>query len=85
MYQLLFSCAISFSKRIISVSNTLNISVLTKICSSPPFRKLKTFTKYNLFEFIKQCYDILHLDTVEYVIEHDIANRIQNGICYQER
>lgn len=45
----------------------------------------KLFTKYNLFEFIKQCYDILHLDTVEYVIEHDIANRIQNGICYQER
>ena len=43
----------------------------------------KLFTKYNLFEFIKQCYDILHLYSVEYVIENDIANRINNGICYQ--
>ena len=42
----------------------------------------KLFTKYNLFEFIKKCYDILHLDSVEYVIENDIANRINNGICY---
>ena len=44
----------------------------------------KLFTKYNLFEFIKSCYDILHLDSVEYVIENDIANRINNGICYKE-
>ncbi|MDD6484207.1 MAG: DUF3791 domain-containing protein [Clostridiales bacterium] len=42
----------------------------------------KLFAKYNLFEFIKQCYDILHLDGVEYVIKNDIANRIDNGICY---
>lgn len=42
----------------------------------------KLFTKYNLFEFIKNCYDILHLDSVEYVIENDIANRINNKIYY---
>lgn len=42
----------------------------------------KLFTKYNLFEFIKNCYDILHLDSVEYVIENDIANRISNKIYY---
>ena len=42
----------------------------------------KLFTKYNLFEFIKNCYDILHLDGVEYVIENDIANRINNKIYY---
>lgn len=40
------------------------------------------FSKYNLFEFIKNCYDILHLDDVDYVIGNDIAHRIANGICY---
>ncbi len=44
----------------------------------------KLFTKYNLFEFIKNCYDILHLDGVEYVIENDIANRINNKIYYTD-
>lgn len=43
----------------------------------------KLFTKYNLFEFIEKCYDILHLDDVESVIENDIANRIKNEIFYQ--
>ena len=41
------------------------------------------FTKYNLFEFIKRCYDILHLDDIEYVIENDIADRITNCVYYQ--
>lgn len=41
------------------------------------------FTKYNLFKFIKDCYDVLHLDDVEYVIKNDIANRINNGIYYK--
>lgn len=42
----------------------------------------KLFTKYNLFEFIKKCYDVLHLDDIEYVIENDIAERITNGVYY---
>ena len=42
----------------------------------------KLFTEYNLFEFIKNCYDVLHLDDVEYVIENDIAKRISGGIRY---
>ena len=41
------------------------------------------FAKYNLFEFIKNCYDILHLDDIDYVIENDIADRITNGIYYE--
>ena len=43
----------------------------------------KLFTEYNLFEFIKNCYDVLHLDDVDYVIENDIAKRISNGIRYR--
>lgn len=43
----------------------------------------KLFTQYNLFSFINKCYDILHLDDIEYVIENDIADRIANGIYYQ--
>lgn len=42
----------------------------------------KLFAKYNLFEFIKNCYDVLHLDDIEYVIENDIADRISRGILY---
>ena len=42
----------------------------------------KLFTKYNLFEFIKKCYDVLRLDSVDYVVKNDIANRIDNKICY---
>lgn len=40
------------------------------------------FTKYNLFEFIKKCYDVLRLDSVDYVVESDIANRINNKIFF---
>ena len=43
----------------------------------------KLFAKHNLFEFVKNCYDILHLDDIDYVIENDIANRITNGVYYQ--
>lgn len=43
----------------------------------------KLFTKYNLFAFIKNCYDSLHLDAVKYVIENDIFNSISEGIYYQ--
>lgn len=43
----------------------------------------KLFAKYNLFEFIKKCYDILHLDDIDYVIENDIADRIANGMYYE--
>ena len=42
----------------------------------------KPFTKYNLFEFIKKCYDVLRLDSVDYVVESDIANRINNKIFF---
>ncbi len=44
----------------------------------------KFFSKYNLFEFIKNCYDILHLDNVEYVIKNDIAKRIEEKIYYSK-
>ncbi len=43
----------------------------------------KLFSKFNLFEFISNCYDVLHLDEVEYVVKNDIANRINNEICYK--
>lgn len=42
----------------------------------------KPFTKYNLFEFIKKCYDVLRLYSVDYVVESDIANRINNKIFF---
>ena len=45
----------------------------------------KLFIKYNLFEFIKNCYDVLHLDDVEYVIENDIAKRIADENFYQSQ
>lgn len=62
------------SECVVGYSRYANIS----ICESS-----KLFKKYNLFEFIKKCYDILHLDNVEYVIKNDIANRIKNGIYYK--
>lgn len=62
------------SECVVGYSKYANISVT---------ESSKLFTKYNLFEFIKNCYDILHLDDVEYVIENDIAKRITDGICYQ--
>lgn len=43
----------------------------------------KLFTKYNLFAFIKNCYDVLHLDDIEEVIENDIADRITHEIYYE--
>ena len=43
----------------------------------------RLFEKHNLFEFVKNCYDILHLDDIEYVIENDIAQRIENDVFYQ--
>lgn len=43
----------------------------------------RLFEKHNLFEFVKNCYDILHLDDIEYVIENDIAQRIENDVVYQ--
>lgn len=43
----------------------------------------KLFAKYNIFEFIKNCYDVLHLDDVQYVIENDIAQRIIDEIYYR--
>ena len=45
----------------------------------------KLFDKYNLFEFIRNCYDVLHLDDVEYVIENDIADRISNCNFYNAK
>lgn len=42
----------------------------------------KLFAKYNLFEFIKNCYDVLHLDDVEYVIKNDIADRISRELIF---
>ena len=44
----------------------------------------KLFTEYNLFKFIKDCYDILHLDDVEYIIENDISKRINKKIYYKQ-
>ena len=41
------------------------------------------FKKYNLFTYISECYDILHLEGVDYLVRDDIANRINKGICYQ--
>lgn len=55
----------------------------SRYANIPICESSKLFTKYNLFEFIRKCYDILHLDSVEYVIENDIANRINNRIYYK--
>ena len=40
------------------------------------------FKKYNLFEFISECYDILHLDSVEYVVKNDITKRIKDQVIF---
>ena len=42
------------------------------------------FKKYNLFEFISECYDVLHLDSVEYVVKYDIAKRIKEQIVFNQ-
>ena len=61
------------SECVVGYSRYANISVA---------ESAKLFHKYNLFEFIKNCYDILHLDDVEYVIENDISKRINKEIYY---
>lgn len=61
------------SECVVGYSRYANISVS---------ESAKLFHKYNLFEFIKNCYDILHLDDVEYVIENDISKRINEEIYY---
>ncbi len=43
----------------------------------------KLFAEYNIFGFIKNCYDILHLDDIQYVIENDISQRIIDKIYYK--
>lgn len=62
------------SECVVGYSRFANISIA---------ESAKLFEKYNLFEFIEKCYDILHLDDVQYVIENDIAQRISNEIYYK--
>lgn len=62
------------SECVVGYSRCANISIK---------ESAKLFAQYNLFEFIKKCYDVLHLDSVEYVIENDISQRISDKICYE--
>ncbi len=42
------------------------------------------FSQYNIFAFIMECYDYLHLSGVEYVVK-EIDSRIQEGKKFEER
>ncbi len=39
------------------------------------------FDEYNIFKYIRECYDYLHLSGEEYIVK-DIAKRIKKDIRY---
>ena len=52
-----------------------------KLKKITPAEASEVFSKYNIFEYIRECYDYLHLSGTEYIVK-DINSRIKRGLRF---